>query len=159
MQKQIKDIVESQKQPTRTVLSSLLAIQSAIGYIPEEALNITASFCSVTVNDVWSVACFYTNFRFSPPGKHVLEICWGPTCHLMGAQTVLDAAHKVLNIESEGETADGAVTLAYNTCLGACSHAPVVSVDHCLQGNITSERIAKITNDILQQISSKDKSD
>ena len=49
--------------------------------------------------------------------------------------TVLEA----LGLEEEGETQDGDVTLRYNTCLGACSQGPVISVDHQLMGRLSPE--------------------
>ncbi|MDE2968623.1 MAG: NAD(P)H-dependent oxidoreductase subunit E, partial [Chloroflexota bacterium] len=60
--------VTEQTQPTVTVLSSLLAIEDELGWIPQEAIEEVASRQSVTPNDVWAVASFYPNFRFTPPG-------------------------------------------------------------------------------------------
>ncbi|MDE2968622.1 MAG: NAD(P)H-dependent oxidoreductase subunit E, partial [Chloroflexota bacterium] len=68
------------------------------------------------------------------PGAHTVEVCWGPACHLMGAQRLLERVHDALGLSGEGDTPDGAVTLRYNTCLGACGLAPVVSADHHLHG-------------------------
>jgi len=46
-----------------------------------------------------------------------------------------------LGLEGEGDTDNGKVSLKYNTCLGACSQAPVVSIDHRLRGGITPEEM------------------
>lgn len=133
--------VTEQPQPTVTVLSSLLAIEDELGWIPQEAIEEVASRQGVTSNDVWAVASFYPNFRFSPPGHHMVEVCWGPTCHLMGAQRLLEQVHDALGLDGEGDTADGEVTLRYNTCLGACSQAPVVSADHHLRGRADANAV------------------
>ena len=71
----------------------------------------------------------------------MFEVCWGPTCHLMGAQRLLDRVHDALGLSGEGDTPDGAVTLRYNTCLGACSQAPVVSADHHLHGRTNADAV------------------
>ncbi len=144
----IREALSSQKQPTVTVLSSLLAVQDALGYLPEEAIEEVADFTETTINDVWGVASFYTNFRFTPPGQHVVEVCWGPTCHVMGAMRVLQRLQETLDISTEGETEDKQVTLKYNTCLGACSHGPVISIDHRLMGRITPEEAQKRVSDL-----------
>ena len=68
------------------MLSSLLAAQDELGYLPDEAIEEVATFTESTINEVWGVASFYTNFRFTPPGEHVVEVCWGPTCHLEGGR-------------------------------------------------------------------------
>lgn len=135
----ISDAVNNQPQSTVTVLSSLLAVEDAIGYIPREAVEAVALRMDATVNDVWAVATFYPNFRFEPPTEHRIEVCWGPSCHVMGATAIIAAAQDALNLPDEGDTPDGKATLRYNTCLGACAHAPVMAIDHHLAGRITPE--------------------
>lgn len=135
----ISDAVNNQQQSTVTVLSSLLAVEDAIGYIPREAVEAVARLMDATVNDVWAVATFYPNFRFVPPTQHRIEVCWGPSCHIMGADRIIAAAQDALDLADEGDTPDGKATLRYNTCLGACAHAPVMAIDHHLAGRITPE--------------------
>jgi len=148
LREQIRQALNAQKQPTITVLSSLIAVQDAIHYLPDEAINETATFCGSTINEVWSVASFYTNFRFTPPGEKTLDVCWGPSCHLVGAQQVLDSVHAALELREEGTTADGKVTLKYNTCLGACAQGPCIAIDHHLIGRQTPESAADVARDL-----------
>ena len=130
----IKDALINQNAKTVTVLSSLLAVQDSLGYISGRAIGQIASHTGSTLNDVWGVASFYMNFRFSPPGENFVEVCWGPTCHLLGAQGVLDCVLEELGLKEEGDTADHKVSLKFNTCLGACSQGPLVSVNHKIIG-------------------------
>ena len=116
-----------------------------MGYLPDEAIEEIALFTSTTTNDVWGVATFYPNFRFTPPGEHVLEVCWGPTCHLAGAPRVLEAVLDDLGLAGEGDTEDRKVTFRYNTCLGACTQAPVISIDHRLIGRVAPDSAAELT--------------
>ena len=148
IREQIRQILNSQEQPTVTVLSSLIAVQDSIHYLPDEAIKETATFCGSTINEVWSVASFYTNFRFTAPGEKTLDVCWGPSCHILGAQQVLDSVQSALEIKEEGESPDGKVTLKYNTCLGACAQGPVIAVDHHLIGKQTAESAAKIAREL-----------
>lgn len=143
--------ITAQSQTTVTVLSSLLAIEEELRYIPPQAIEEVATSEGVTVNDVWAVASFYTNFRFTPPGKHIIEVCWGPTCHLLGAQSLLDRVQNALGLTSEGDTTDGNVTLKYNTCLGACAQAPVVAADHHLHGRATGESVDRLLNKLKDE--------
>ena len=66
-------------------------------------------------------------------------MCWGPTCHILGAARIKRHCLEALDLTDEGNTADGKLSLKYNTCLGACSQAPVISVDHRLHGRVTPE--------------------
>ena len=147
-----RQAIQTQEYPTKTVLSSLLAVEDALGWIPKEGIEEVASFMDATINDVWAVASFYTNFRFSPPNSHVVEVCWGPSCHLAGAMGLVEKALDALGLANEGDTEDGGVTFKYNTCLGACAQAPVVSVDHKLKGRCSEERLS----DLLSQVCNGD---
>ena len=153
----IGEALANQSARTVTVLSSLLAVEDAIGYIPPRAIEEVAAFTNSTINDVWGVASFYTNFRFTPPGEHIVEICWGPTCHLVGAQEILQAVLQTLGLSEEGDTPDGKISLKYNTCLGACSQGPVISVDHKvigpqslggLKGQAITQRITEMVSQL-----------
>ena len=141
LRQRIREALASQKRPTVTVLSSLLAAQDGLGYLPDEAIEEVAAFNGATINDVWGVATFYTNFRFTPSPDHTVEVCWGPTCHIKGSAAIMSGCMDTLGLEGEGDTDNGKVSLKYNTCLGACSQAPVVSIDHRLRGGITPEEM------------------
>ena len=144
----IREIISNQKRKTVTVLSSLLAIQDSLHYLPDEAIEETAIHCKVTINDVWSVASFYTNFRFTPPGEKILDICWGPSCHLLGSQAVMHSAIENLELKEEGESKDKKFTLRYNTCLGACAQGPCIAINHKVIGFQDPKKIKKIISEL-----------
>lgn len=143
LRERIRKALTSQKRPTITLLSSLLAVHDELGYLPEEAIEEVADFTGSSINDAWGVSTFYTNFRFSPPAQHIVEVCWGPTCHLAGSADILKRLLDDLGLSGEGDTEDKVVSLKYNTCLGACSQAPVVSIDHHLTGKSTPSLVSK----------------
>ncbi len=74
LKRRISEAVRGQPQPTVTVLSSLLAVEDELGYIPKEAVEEVAALTHSTINDVWAVASFYPNFRFEPPCDHRIEL-------------------------------------------------------------------------------------
>ena len=134
-----------QEQATVTILSTLLAVQDELGYLPKEAIEMVAGFNGSTINDVWAVASFYPNFRFTPPARHSVEICWGPTCHVLGAQPILQGLVNHLGLDGEGDTEDGSISFKYNTCLGVCPHAPAMSFDHELAGRMSlDEAVSRV---------------
>ena len=148
LRERIRKAIASQTQSNVNVLSSLHAVLDELGYVPDEAIEEVAESAGTTINTVWGVASFYTNFRFTPPGDHIVEICWGPTCHLLGATVILQGVLDDLGMSDEGDTADNRLTLKYNTCLGACSQAPVISVDHRLMGRQTVESARSIVSQL-----------
>ncbi len=147
----IANAVHGQTQPTVTVLSSLLAVEDELGYIPKEAVAEVAAITHSTVNDVWAVASFYPNFRFQPPCRHQVELCWGSTCHLVGAMDLIGRVFEASGLQDEGDTPDGKLTVRLNTCLGACAQAPVISIDHRLLGRISPQEAAGKVADLLAE--------
>ena len=136
---QARQAIADQPAKVVTVLSSLLATQDLLGYLPPEAIDEVAQRTGASANEVWGVASFYPNFRFIPPARHTVEICWGPACHVLGAQHLLRGVMERLGLDGEGDTGDGAVTLRLNTCLGVCPHGPATSFDHDVVGRTTVE--------------------
>jgi NADH:ubiquinone oxidoreductase subunit E len=132
-------------------LSSLLAVEDELGYIPKEALEFVAEFSNATVNDVWAVASFYPNFRFDPPAEHVVDVCWGASCHLVGAMNIFKSVLEAAGLDDEGDTPDKRLTVRFNSCLGACSQAPVIAMDHHLAGRVNPESAANHVTRLLQQ--------
>ena len=139
LRKQARCAIRDQPFRTHTVLSSLLSVQDAVGYLPNAAIDEVAVATGATINEVWGVASFYPNFRFKPPTDHTIEVCWGPTCHVLGAQRLLQGALAQLGLENEGETPDRRVGLKLNTCLGVCAHGPAMAFDHALAGHMTPD--------------------
>ena len=154
LKQRIRKAVQNQPQPTVTILSSLLAVEDELGYIPREAVEEVASLNQATINDVWAVVSFYPNFRTVPPCDHRIEVCWGPSCHLVGAMPVISSVLEAAGLEDEGDTPDGRLTIRYNTCLGACALAPVMSVDHHLAGRITPDKGRELVTETLESTGS-----
>jgi NADH-quinone oxidoreductase subunit E len=151
LKQRISRAIRSQPQSTITILSSLLAVEDELGYIPPEAVEEVAAFTHSTINDVWAVASFYPNFRFQPPCDHAVELCWGPSCHLVGAMPLIAAVLDTAGLEGEGDTPDGRLSVRYNTCLGACAQAPVISIDHQLIGRLSRDEACAWITRLLSQ--------
>ena len=120
-----------------------------MGYIPKESVAEVAAFTHSTVNDVWAVASFYPNFRFEPPCQHRVEVCWGASCHLLGAMAIISAVFDAAGMEDEGDTPDRKLTVSFNTCLGACAQAPVISIDHHLIGRLSADEARNKVAELL----------
>ena len=156
LEQRIDRAVRGQQQPTVTILSSLLAVEDELHYIPREAVELVADYMDATVNDVWAVASFYPNFRFEPPAERQVEVCWGASCHLMGSMAVIKTVLEASGLEDEGERPDHRLSVRFNTCLGACSLAPVMSIDHHLIGRVTphsaAERVSRLLDPSLSPV-------
>ena len=107
----------------------LQRIQQADGYLSSDAIRRISRWLKVSENEIYGVATFYAQFRFSPPGKHHIKACLGTACHVQGGEQMLDVLERRLEIKPGETTADGEYDLARVACLGCCALAPVVTID------------------------------
>ena len=93
------------------------------GWLPREALEEVADAIGVAPAQAEAVASFYDMFHLEPVGKHLVEVCTNLSCALLGAQQVLEAFERELDVRAGETTADGSVTLRPIECLGGCGWA------------------------------------
>ncbi|MBI3954255.1 MAG: NADH-quinone oxidoreductase subunit NuoE [Chloroflexi bacterium] len=118
---------------------ALEAVQARYGYVPYQALVVVAETLGVLPAEVFGVASFYEEFRFAPPGAHVIAVCTGTSCHLAGAQQLLAALEGELGIKTGQTTADGQFTLTQVSCPGPCAIGPVLMMDGEPQARVTPD--------------------
>ena len=110
------------------LVQALHATQEAFGWLPRVALEDIAAEMNLPFSRVFGVASFYSQFRLTPVGKHVIDVCMGTACHVAGAPLVAEAFSQELEVPVGGTTADGLFTLQTVNCVGACALAPVVRI-------------------------------
>jgi NADH-quinone oxidoreductase subunit F len=138
------------------VIPILHAIQKQYNYLPESAVERVCEITDITPASVAGVSTFYTQFRHTPVGKHVVHVCSGTACHVKGSELVYDAFLRELNIK-EGKDTDpnGLFTMQKVACLGCCTLAPVVQIDDVTYGHLQINTVANILQDFLSYHSKK----
>ena len=148
----IDGIVEELGTQQRSVIPVLQAIQKKHNYLPEEALRRVCEISEITPAQIVGVASFYSQFRFTPAGQHLVKVCVGTACHVKGAEQVYDAMKRELELaESEDTTASGKYTIEKVNCLGCCTLAPVVQIDRVTYGHVTTSKVGSILADFESQ--------
>jgi len=126
----------------------LQEVQAAEGYVPAAAMVRLARALDVPVSRVYGVATFYNQFRFSPLGEHVIEVCRGTACHVKQSAALLQHLQRRLKLREDGNSADGRFTVVPVACLGACSIAPVIRLDGEFYGHLTPERLDQLLESV-----------
>ena len=126
----------------------LQAVQKELGYLPEDAMLEIAKFTGVPESRVYAVATFYTQFRFTPKGRHHVMVCRGTACHVRGGAAILAQLERDLGIKENETSADLAYSLETVACIGACGLAPTMVIDGVTYGRLTPKRVPKILDDI-----------
>jgi NADH:ubiquinone oxidoreductase subunit E len=67
-------------------------------------------------------------FYKRPMGQHHIQICTNLSCQLRGADEILSAIRRKLDIEPGQTTADARFSLDRAECLGSCGTAPVIQL-------------------------------
>ena len=96
-----------------------------------------ARWLKLSESDVYGVATFYAQFRFSPPGRHRLRVCLGTACHVKGGVQMLETLERRLQVGAGETTPDGEYDLERVVCLGCCALAPVVTMDETIYGQMS----------------------
>ena len=132
------------------VIPILHAIQEKYNYLPEPALRRVCEITNIAPAAITGVSTFYSQFRHTPMGKHIIRICTGTACHVKGSELVYDAFCRELDI-GEGQDTDpeAQFTVQKIACLGCCTIAPVVQIDDVTYGHVKTSGVSNILQDFL----------
>lgn len=111
------------------IIPLLQEIQKRDGYISRKGMEEIAEKTGTTVNEIYGIASFYAQFRFTPPAKHCINVCLGTACHVKGGMNLLEAFERELHIKVGETTPDREFELHRVACVGCCALAPVVVID------------------------------
>ena len=144
LEQYLAKILTQDRKERRYLISLLQGVQQALGYVSKEAMLKIADFLDIPASAVYGVATFYNQFRFTPLGKHPVNVCMGTACHMAGGQLVLDAMARELDIEVGAITEDHKFNLERVACVGCCALAPVVVIDDDVYSRMTAQKVGEV---------------
>jgi NADH-quinone oxidoreductase subunit E len=144
------------------LIAVLLDIQAASGrnYVDKQWAVLVSGRLDVPLSKVYDVLTFYAMFSTEPRGACLIEICESAPCRFgSGAPTgaALRARELVGWFEAAagikiGETsADGKLTLARTSCVGACDIGPVAKIGDDVFGNLDEGKVKELVRRCLEQ--------
>ncbi|MFH1417319.1 MAG: NAD(P)H-dependent oxidoreductase subunit E [Planctomycetota bacterium] len=136
----VDEVVSREGSEPRAAIPILHGLQASYRYLPDAALRRVCEATQITASQLAGVASFYTQFRRTPIGKHLLKVCHGTACHVAGASRITDELRRYLNIAPGRDTdPTGDFTIDQVACLGCCTLAPVVQVDDETHGHLRAD--------------------
>jgi NADH-quinone oxidoreductase subunit E len=145
MENNLEHILVKYPQGDRGFLIPILQdVQGFYQYISPQAVDEIESFTGVPAGEIYGVASFYSQFRFTKPGKHTVKVCLGTACHVRGSGRILEFLEYQLKIKTGETTTDGQFSLEHVACFGCCALAPVVVVDKDVHGRMSSTKGQKL---------------
>ncbi|MHB8762857.1 MAG: complex I 24 kDa subunit family protein [Deferrisomatales bacterium] len=125
----IDEIIDSFQAKESALILILMEIQHVNHWLPQEALQRVSERLAVPMSRVRQIASFYKTFSLVPTGRHEVHVCTGTSCHLRGAQRIVDTVEEVAGIKPGETSSDLKFSLETVNCLGCCSLGPVLTVD------------------------------
>lgn len=135
----IYDLAASYPVARSTVMPALPIVQQEEGSISHEALQAVAEATGILVDDVESIATFYTMYYQQPPGKIVIRVCTSISCYLRNCDTLVGHLVSRLCIKRGETSIDGTYTPLTAECLASCGTAPILQVNDEFVERVTLE--------------------
>lgn len=131
----IASLLNRYPQKKALVLPLLWLAQKQDSYISEDAMGHISEFLNIPYMHIYSVATFYTMFRLTKPQKRIIEVCRTLSCELNGSEDIKKYFDD--NYSKEFEVIEV-------ECMGACSGAPMCTVDGKYLENLTTQTIDEV---------------
>jgi NADH-quinone oxidoreductase subunit E len=126
------------------IIPILQKVQEEYTFLPEHLMAEIARYTHVPPSDIYGVATFYAQFRFTPTGKNLVSVCRGTACHVRGAPRIFEEITDQLGLEDEGTTEDMEYTVETVACVGCCALAPVITINEEVHGDLTKQKVKKL---------------
>ena len=144
MEESVQSVLSAFEGKKEEIIPILQSVQDTFSYIPLNSMLEIARFTGVPESQIYGVATFYAQFRFTPRGKTHCMVCRGTACHVNGASRILEETETVLDIK-EGETSeDLEYSLETVACIGACSLAPAMMINDTVEAKLDPKKVRKL---------------
>jgi NADH:ubiquinone oxidoreductase subunit E len=144
MEKSLETIFLDYEGKRENIIPILQKVQEEYTYLPEHMLAEIAEYTHVPPSDIYGVATFYAQFRFTPTGENIISVCRGTACHVRGAPRIFEELIDQLNLKGEGTTEDQKYTVETVACVGCCALAPVLTINEEVHGDLTKQKVKKL---------------
>ncbi|HJS67132.1 MAG TPA: NAD(P)H-dependent oxidoreductase subunit E [Nitrospiraceae bacterium] len=126
------------------ILKALLAIQSALGHVPANAIPQIAQMLGVTDAQVAGVLSYYSDLRTQSPGRHLIRVCRGESCTAnhggLVFRAIQDYVRDLLRDRAQAER----FTVEQMSCAGNCAVSPTVMIDGDFCGRVSPSDVPSL---------------
>ena len=141
---QLLEVIAKYKGVEGALMPVLQQAQEIYGYLPKEVQRIIALNMDVSMEEVYGVTTFYSQFALNPKGGVAIAVCLGTACYVKGSGEILDKITETLGVPAGSTSPDGRYSLEATRCIGACGLAPVLTVNGEVYGRLTAKDVPTI---------------
>ncbi|MDR2575432.1 MAG: NAD(P)H-dependent oxidoreductase subunit E [Treponema sp.] len=143
------------------LIAVLLDIQGASGknYVDKQWAELVSERLDVPLTKVYDVLTFYAMFSTEPRGAYLIEICESAPCRFgsgapngasLRAQELVHWFEAAAGIKIGETSADGIITLARTSCVGACDIGPVAKIGDAVFGNLDEGKVKELVKHCIE---------
>jgi NADH-quinone oxidoreductase subunit E len=146
----VLEILETYGNDPQQIIAVLLDIQSASGrnYVDKQWARLVSERLDVPLSKVYDILTFYAMFGTEPRGASLIEICGSAPCRFgsagLRARQLEGWFEAAAGIKIGETSADGKITLARTSCVGACDIGPVAKIGDDVFGNLDEEKVKEL---------------
>ena len=135
-EEQLIAVIEKYRGTKGALMPVLQEAQEIYGYLPIEVQKIIATRMGISLEEVYGVSTFYSQFVLNPKGEVAIAVCLGTACYVKGSGDLLDKIMQILGLPAGSTTPDGKYSLEATRCIGACGLAPVLTINNEVYGKL-----------------------
>ena len=135
-EEQLDAVIAAHKGMPGALMPVLQQAQEIYGYLPIEVQRMIALKMNVSIEEVYGVSTFYSQFVLNPKGEIAIAVCLGTACYVKGSGEILDKITQILGLPAGSTTPDGKYSLEATRCIGACGLAPVLTINNEVYGKL-----------------------
>ena len=143
-EEQLDAVIAAHKGMPGALMPVLQQAQEIYGYLPIEVQRMIALKMNVSIEEVYGVSTFYSQFVLNPKGEIAIAVCLGTACYVKGSGDILDKITQILGLPAGSTTPDGKYSLEATRCIGACGLAPVLTINNEVYGKLVPADIEGI---------------
>jgi NADP-reducing hydrogenase subunit HndA len=135
-EEQLIAAIETYRGTPGALMPVLQKAQDIYGYLPVEVQKIIAEKMDISIEEVYGVSTFYSQFVLNPKGEVAISVCLGTACYVKGSADVIDRISEILGVSVGSTSPDGKYSLEATRCIGACGLAPVITINDDVYGKL-----------------------
>lgn len=140
-EQQLREVIAKYKGEKGAMMPVMQEAQEIYGYLPIEVQKIIADGMGTSLEEVYGIASFYSQFSLNPKGKIAISVCLGTACYVKGSGDIIERISQKIGIKPGETSPDGVYSLEATRCIGACGLAPVLTVNDEVYGRLKKEDV------------------
>lgn len=143
-EEQLDAVIEKYRETPGALMPVLQEAQEIYGYLPIEVQRMIALKMGISMEEVYGVSTFYSQFVLNPKGEVAIAVCLGTACYVKGSGEILEKINQILGLPTGSTTPDGKYSLEATRCIGACGLAPVLTINNEVYGRLVPSDMEEI---------------